>query len=210
MTPFRFGQKIASQPSMFGDYLHQLNKFYNPWSKAWNEPATDGIEKGLQYAGRAAMGIGAGAAAAAGGLAAAPAVASAGNTAMATAGSLGTAAMTQGQRLADTATNTLNRVAPRATAVASKTMDTLNKFNYSPMDVAQDAYSVGTGNFDKIKGPGIIKGPSFPMGAPSMPRPMQMAQNASQFMGDVQKYLTGEQAKPWAGVGANMLAHSPR
>jgi hypothetical protein len=180
MTPFRFGQKIAAQPSMFGDYLHQLNKFYNPWSKAWNEPATDGIEKGLQYAGRAAMGIGAGAAAAAGGLAAAPAVASAGNTAMATAGSLGTAAMTQGQRLADTATNTLNRVAPRATAVASKTMDTLNKFNYSPM------------------------------GAPSMPRPMQMAQNASQFMGDVQKYLTGGQATPMAGVGANMLAHSPR
>ncbi len=192
MTPFRFGQKIASQPSMFGDYLHQLNKFYNPWSKAWNEPATDGIEKGLQYAGRAAMGVGAGAAAAAGGLAAAPAVASAGNTAMAAAGSLGTAAMTRGQRLVDT------------------TMNTLNKFNYSPVDAAQDVYMAGTGNFDKVKGPGVIKGPSLPMGAPSIPKPMQIAQGATQFMGGVQKYLTGGQAKPMAGVGANMLAHSPR
>lgn len=53
------------------DYGHQLNKFYNPWSKAWNEPASDNIEKGLQYAGRAAMGLGGGAAALAGGITAA-------------------------------------------------------------------------------------------------------------------------------------------
>jgi hypothetical protein len=197
MTPFRFGQKIASQPSMFGDYLHQLNKFYNPWSKAWNEPATDGIEKGLQYAGRAAMGIGAGAAAAAGGLAAAPALASAGNTAMATAGSLGTAAATQGQRLMDT----VNRVAPRAVNTAYKTMDTLNKINYSPVDVAKDIHAAGTGNFDQISGPRFVQGAPLPQGA-SLPTPLQMARTTSQFVGDARKYM--------AGVGANMLAHTPR
>ncbi len=184
MTPFRFGQKIASQPSMFGDYLHQLNKFYNPWSKAWNEPATDGIEKGLQYAGRAAMGIGAGAAAAAGGLAAAPALA-------------GTAAATQGQRLMDT----VNRVAPRAVNTAYKTMDTLNKINYSPVDVAKDIHAAGTGNFDQISGPRFVQGAPLPQGA-SLPTPLQMARTTSQFVGDARKYM--------AGVGANMLAHTPR
>lgn len=199
MTPFRFGQKIASQPSFFGDYMHQLNKFYNPWSKAWNEPATDGIEKGLQYAGRAAMGIGAGAGLAAGGLAAAPALASAGNTAMATAGSLGTAASTQSQRLMDS----VNRFAPRTMNAASKTMETLNKINYSPVDIAQDVYAAGTGDFDKIKGPGgPFKGPSLPTGAPSFPRPLQMAKNMLQFGNDVGRSVPG--------FGANMLAHTPR
>lgn len=198
MTPFRFGQKIASQPSMFGDYMHQLNKFYNPWSKAWNEPATDGIEKGLQYAGRAAMGIGAGAAAAAGGLAAAPALASAGNTAMATAGSLGTAAATQGQRLMDT----VNRTAPRAVNAVSKTMNTLNKINYEPGDVAKDIYAAGTGKFDQIRGPSLVKGAPLPQGAPALPSPVEMVRTTSQLVGDAGKYM--------AGVGANMLAHTPK
>lgn len=97
MTPFLFGQKLASQPSFWSDYTHQLNKFYNPWSDAWNEPAGDGIEKGLQYAGRGAMGVGAGAAALAGGIAAAPAVAGAGNAA---AGAIGTGAAAVGSQAA--------------------------------------------------------------------------------------------------------------
>jgi len=97
MAPFLFGQKLASQPSFWGDYAHQLNKFYNPWSDAWNEPARDGIEKGLQYAGRGAMGVGAGAAALAGGIAAAPAVAGASNAA---AGAIGTGAAAIGTQAA--------------------------------------------------------------------------------------------------------------
>lgn len=202
MTPYRFGQKIASQPSMLGDYAHQLNKFYNPWSDAWNEPATDNIEKGLQYAGRGAMGLAAAAGLTAGGIAAAPAVTSAvtgaANTANAAIGTAGTALATQGQRVMDTA----NRIAPRATNFAANTMSTLNKINYSPVDVAHDVYAAGTGNFDKIKGPGgPLKGPSLPMGAPSFPRPLQIAKNVLQFGNDASRYV--------ANAGVNMLPHSP-
>lgn len=92
MTPYRFGQKIAAGPSFWSDYTHQLNKFYNPWSDAWNEPAKDNLEKGLQYAGRTAMGVGATAGLAAGGIAAAPALSSAGGTALNTARVVGGAA----------------------------------------------------------------------------------------------------------------------
>lgn len=198
MTPYRFGQKIASQPSMLGDYAHQLNKFYNPWSDAWNEPATDNIEKGLQYAGRGAMGLAAAAGLTAGGIAAAPAITGAANTAQAAVGAAGTAAATQGQRVMDAA----NRTAPGVMNFANKTMDTLNKINYSPMDVAQDVYAAGTGNFDKIKGPGgAIKGPSLPAGAPSFPRPLQIAKNILQFGNDASRYV--------ANAGVNMLPHSP-
>lgn len=197
MTPFQFGQKIAAQPT-FGDYAHQLNKFYNPWSKAWHEPATDGIEKGLQYAGRTAMGIGGAAAAAAGGLTAAPALASVGNTATAAAGSFGTAAATHGQRMMDA----VNRTAPRAVNAASKTMNMLNRVNYEPGDVAKDVYNAGTGNFDQIRGPSLVKGAPFPGGAPTLPSPLEMARTTTQLVGDAGKYV--------AGVGSNMAARTPR
>lgn len=119
MTPFLFGQKLASQPSFWSDYVHQLNKFYNPWSAAWNEPARDGIEKGLQYVGRGAMGVGAGALAAAGGIAAAPAITSAGASVVPAISNAGNAAIgaasagaaglaTQASKLPHTATNVVN------------------------------------------------------------------------------------------------------
>lgn len=108
MAPFLFGQKLASQPSFWGDYAHQLNKFYNPWSDAWNEPARDGIEKGLQYAGRGAMGVGAGAAALAGGIAAAPAVAGASNAAAGTIGTGAAAIGTQAAKLPGAINNFAN------------------------------------------------------------------------------------------------------
>lgn len=111
MTPFLFGQKLASQPSFLGDYAHQLNKFYNPWSNAWNEPANDGIEQGLQYAGRGAMGLGAGALAAAGGIAAAPTIAGAGNAAAGAIGAGVTAAGSQMAKLPSIANNAANSTA---------------------------------------------------------------------------------------------------
>jgi hypothetical protein len=188
MTPFQFGQKIASQPSMFGNYMHQFNKFYNPWSKAWNEPAKDGIEKGLQYAGRAAMGVGAGAGLAAGGLAAAPAVASAGNTAMATAGGLASTAGVSGQQLSRI-TNTASRLVPKAQQFTDKAMNTINKINYSPADIANDAYQLVGGNFSGIKGPAGIPGANLPFGAPSLPTPAQAAQGVTEFVGSLPGYF---------------------
>ena len=91
-TAFNIGKALRDAGSLakgtVAGYPHQLNKFYNPYSQAWNEPATDNIERGLQYAGRAAMGVGAGAAGLAGGIAAAPALAG--------AASAGTAAVESG------------------------------------------------------------------------------------------------------------------
>lgn len=104
MTPRDFGQRVAAellktaagpttgttQPSssFFSEWMNApkgtgtldyMDKWYNPWTKN-----TDGLTKGegtLMNAGRAAMGVGAGAAALAGGAAAGPALATAARTA---------------------------------------------------------------------------------------------------------------------------------
>jgi len=173
MTPFEFGQKIAAHPSLLGGYAHQFNKFYNPWSQAWKEPPKDGIERGLQYAGRAAMGIGGAAAAAAGGIAAAPAIANTATTATMATGGLTAASGANGQKFLDMATRaaptmsrTINRVGPQVMQKAVSGVNTLNRVNYAPQNFAQDVTNAATGNFDQIAGPGI--GPSPPPGLPSM------------------------------------------
>lgn len=134
-------------------YGHQLNKFYNPYSKAWNEPAKDNIERGLQYAGRAAMGVGAGAAVAAGGIAAAPAIAGAANAGTAAIGTGVAALGTQAPQIAQRAINVANQAAHGyQTSVAP----VLNKIKYAPQDIASDVARAATGNFNKIQGPGGV------------------------------------------------------
>ena len=61
--------KYSAEPGAFGLYRHYFNKFYNPMSQAWKEPAHDKTEAALKWGGRAAMGVGAAAGAAAGGTA---------------------------------------------------------------------------------------------------------------------------------------------
>ena len=134
-------------------YGHQLNKFYNPYSKAWNEPAKDNIERGLQYAGRTAMGVGAGAAVAAGGIAAAPAIASAANAGTAAIGSGVAAAGTQVGNAAQQVGNVANQAAH---GYQTNVAPVLNKIKYAPQDIASDLWRAGTGNFNKIQGPGGI------------------------------------------------------
>ena len=134
-------------------YGHQLNKFYNPYSKAWNEPATDNIERGLQYAGRTAMGVGAVAAGAAGGIAAAPAIASAANAGTAAIGSGVAAVGTQAPQIAQRASNMANQAAQ---GYQTNVAPVLNKIKYAPQDIASDVARAATGNFNKIQGPGGI------------------------------------------------------
>ena len=134
-------------------YGHQLNKFYNPYSKAWNEPATDNIERGLQYAGRTAMGVGAVAAGAAGGIAAAPAIAGAANAGTAAIGSGVAAAGAQAPQIAQRASNMANQAAHTYnTGVAPL----LSKIKYAPQDIAADVLRVGTGHPGNVQGPGGV------------------------------------------------------
>ena len=133
-------------------YGHQLNKFYNPYSKAWNEPAKDNIERGLQYAGRTAMAVGAGAAATAGGIAAAPAIASAANAGTAAIGSGIAAVGTQAPQIAQRASNMANQAAHTYNTVGG----TLDKWKYPPQDIAADVSRVATGHPGEVQGPGGI------------------------------------------------------
>lgn len=134
-------------------YGHQLNKFYNPYSKAWNEPAKDNIERGLQYAGRTAMAVGAGAAATAGGIAAAPAIASAANAGTAAIGSGIAAVGTQAPQIAQRASNMANQAAHGyQTSVAPL----LGKIKYAPETIASDVAAGVTGHPEKIQGPGGV------------------------------------------------------
>lgn len=66
---------FVEKKAFWDEYKHYLNKFYNPRSQAWQEPAHDNTEAALKWLGRGAVGVGAGAGVAAGGLAAAPALA---------------------------------------------------------------------------------------------------------------------------------------
>lgn len=134
-------------------YGHQLNKFYNPYSKAWNEPAKDNIERGLQYAGRTAMAVGAGAAATAGGIAAAPALASAANAGTAAIGSGIAAAGTQVGNVANRVGNVANQAAQ---GYMTNVAPVLNKIKYAPQDMATDIGKAFHGNFSGIQGPGGV------------------------------------------------------
>ena len=134
-------------------YGHQLNKFYNPYSKAWNEPATDNIERGLQYAGRTAMGVGAVAAGAAGGIAAAPAIAGAANAGTAAIGSGVAAAGTQVGNVANRVGNVANQAAQ---GYMTNVAPLLSKIKYAPQDIAADVSRVVTGHPGNVQGPGGV------------------------------------------------------
>jgi hypothetical protein len=85
----------VKKPQLPG-YGHYFNKFLNPRSKAWNEPATDGIESALKWTSRAALGTGLVAGGAAAAITAAPAAAAAGATAARAAQPVLSAARTVG------------------------------------------------------------------------------------------------------------------
>jgi hypothetical protein len=102
---FEFGQQLfkeSADRTFAGDYAHNFNKFYNPWSRAWQEPSTDLTEFGLKTLGRIAGGAGAVAGAAAPAvalgaptIAAAPAV----TTVAGALGAAGTAALPFAKKL---------------------------------------------------------------------------------------------------------------
>lgn len=163
-------------------FINTLDRWYNPWTK---QTGREKGEQGLMRAGQVALGTGAAAGAAAGALTAAPAVAGmmtgGGGTTAATAGT-GAAAATQtpaGQNFIQRAGQMANTAGQTAGNLAmqyqTRVAPTLERFNYKPEDVAMDAYSAATGHFDNIKGPGwAFKGPSMPIGAPSLPKPLQV------------------------------------
>lgn len=169
--------------------LSTMDRWYNPWT---TQQVTEKGEHGLMRAGQAAMGVGAAAGIAAGGLAAAPALglggAGTGGTTAATAGT-GALAATQtpaGQNMLQRGAQMAGNVAQTgvqaasnlATTYQTRVAPTLERLNYKPEDVLQDAYMGVTGNFDKIKGPGwAAKMPSMPVGAPSIPRPLETWKN---------------------------------
>lgn len=171
-------------------YLNTLDRWYNPWTEQTGREAG---EQGLMRAGQAAMGVGAAAGAAAGGLVAAPAVAGAAQQAGAGLAAAGTAVGTQANRIGTAVNNMAGRVphtaqnawyrVNQAANFYNQNIDpVLKKLDYKPEDVMQDAVAAGSGNFDKIKGPGFgIKYPggSMPKGAPST-TPYQFAQSLQQ------------------------------
>jgi hypothetical protein len=182
------GEKLAAEPSFLQSYGNVLDRWYNPWTKQRNYERG---EKGLMRAGQAALGIGAAAGAAAGGLAAAPAIAGMGTGTAATAGTGGVlasqtpAGQNLMQRLPAMAQNA-------AHTYSSRVEPALRRVGYGPTDAAHDLYAVGTGNFDRIKGPnwGVVgmKPPSMNTvtGAPSgwtsglyptLPRPTEVVKN---------------------------------
>lgn len=164
-----------------GTYVDVLDRWYNPWTTQNNYEKG---EKGLMRAGQAAMGVGATAAAAAGAIAAAPTVAGmvgGGGTAAGGTAAGGAAAASQtpaGQNFIQRAGQFANTAATTAGNLAqqyqTRVAPTLERLNYKPQDVLQDAYAVGTGHLDHVKGPGWgFATPSMPVGAPSFPRPLE-------------------------------------
>lgn len=114
--------KWGQPPSFFDTYAHNFNRYYNPWSKAWNEPSTDAVDAALKWTGRGAMGVAAAAGTAAAGLAAAPALgfgggaAAGGGTTAAgtTAGGVAAASQTPaGQNLLQRGSQMLGNVSSR-------------------------------------------------------------------------------------------------
>jgi hypothetical protein len=199
-----------------GDYFtHTLPQTFNPWSEAYqtaderfkNLPADQMLRRGAQVAGGVGAAAGAGAVALP---AMAPALANAplsavpgmlmgsGGTATAAAGG-GAAAGSQtpaGQNLIQRGAQMANTLGQSAANLGSqyqtRVAPTLERFNYKPEDVAQDVFAAGTGNFNKIKGPGWgVKLPSMPQGAPSRPKPVEFWKNM---------YSAGSGMMPGAGM----------
>ncbi len=212
---FAFGEKLADQNGgMFGPagYMNTLSRWYNPWT---TQQVTDPTEQNLMRAGQGALGLGAAAGVGAAGVAAAaPALAStnlsalpayfAGNTAAqaGAAGTAGAAGAVAGnpnarqqmfptvnnavQGVGNFANNAMGALNKGVDIYANKVEPTLNKLNYKPDAVISDAYAATRGDFSNIKGPGLLKTPTTPAGAPSFPKPMAISR---QLVGGIKSML---------------------
>ena len=192
-------------------FIDTIDRWYNPWSNS--NRSTERGEEYLRVPGQIAMGTGAAAGIAAGGLAAAPALGLGGTgSATTAAGTVGTAAAgaqtPAGQNLLQRGAQMAQPVAQfmsqRVLPTANRAADTLNRINYAPQDVLHDAYALGTGNVDKIKGPGW-GGALKPLGGPSLGLP---AGSGAPGLGLPRPAGFALQANNMVNAGSQKLMHS--
>ena len=182
---FWTGTNYKSNPTPLDDYKRTLSRYVSPWNQ--DNSGAGGNDRGavdtaLKWGTRGSLGLGAAAGTTAAAITAAPGVygamtGGAGTTTAAGAGG-GAAAASQtpaGQNVIQRGAQMVGQFGNQAASTYQNTIDpTLKRMNYKPEDVIQDTYMAGTGNFDKIKGPGWGGSlPSMPIGAPSIPKPLE-------------------------------------